>query len=148
MVVSHQFYALSWDEFDADCKILAEKLAAIRPWHSMVAITRGGLFPAGLIASWLNIRRIDTICLKTREDDHSQSDPTLLKPLADGWDDAGLLIIDDLVDSGLTAQLVREMFPAAHFASPYAKPAGRPFADTIVREFDQDVWIQFPWEKE
>jgi xanthine phosphoribosyltransferase len=93
MVVSHQFYALSWDEFDADCKILAEKLAAIRPWHSMVAITRGGLVPAGFVANLLNIRRIDTLSLQTRADDHSQAEPSWLKPAAKDWDDAGLLII-------------------------------------------------------
>ncbi|MBM3602315.1 MAG: xanthine phosphoribosyltransferase [Alphaproteobacteria bacterium] len=148
MVEPNQFYALSWDEFDADCKALAQKLAAIHPWHSMVAITRGGLVPAGFVANLLDIRRIDTLSLQTRADDHSQTDPSWLKPVAKDWDDAGLLIIDDLVDTGLTARLVREIFPSAHFASPYAKPAGRPFADTIVREFAQDVWIQFPWEKE
>ena len=146
--MAQKYYIVSWDQLHRDAKALAWRLLERGPWRGVVAITRGGLFPAGLIASWLNIRRIDTICLKTREDDHSQIEPTLLKPLADGWDDAGLLIIDDLVDSGLTAQLVRDFFPSAHFASPYAKPAGRPFADTIVREFDQDVWIQFPWEKE
>ena len=49
---------------------------------------------------------------------------TILKPIA--GDGAGYLIIDDLVDTGDTARAVREMLPKAHFATVYAKPAGRP----------------------
>ena len=37
---------------------------------------------------------------------------------------AGVLIIDDLVDTGATARVVREILPKAHFATVYAKPAG------------------------
>ncbi len=38
----------------------------------------------------------------------------------------GWLIVDDLVDTGVTARAVRAMLPEAHFATVYAKPAGRP----------------------
>ncbi|MDU0958794.1 MAG: xanthine phosphoribosyltransferase, partial [Bradyrhizobium sp.] len=58
----------------------------------------------------------------------------------------GLLIVDDLVDTGKTAQLVREMLPDAHFATVYAKPKGRPLVDTFITEVSQDTWIFFPWD--
>jgi xanthine phosphoribosyltransferase len=61
-------------------------------------------------------------------------------------DGAGFLLIDDLVDTGKTAQVVRQMLPKAHFATLYAKPAGRPFVDTCVKEFKQNKWIFFPWD--
>lgn len=66
----------------------------------------------------------------------------------DGGDGAGWLLIDDLVDTGKTAQLVRRMVPKAHFATLYAKPAGRPIVDTFVKEFKQNKWIHFPWDIE
>jgi hypothetical protein len=58
----------------------------------------------------------------------------------------GVLIVDDLVDTGKTAKVVRELLPGAHFATVYAKPMGRPMVDTFVTEVSQDTWIYFPWD--
>ena len=55
-------------------------------------------------------------------------------------------MIDDLVDTGKTAKVVRQLLPKAYFATLYAKPAGRPYVDTCVKEFKQDKWIFFPWD--
>jgi xanthine phosphoribosyltransferase len=57
-----------------------------------------------------------------------------------------VLIVDDLVDTGKTAKLVREILPKAHFATVYAKPMGRPLVDTFITEVSQDTWIFFPWD--
>ena len=78
----------------------------------------------------------------------NQSEAKILKHpdaniIADG---SGLVIIDDLVDSGKTMQLVKEMFPKAHYASVYAKPNGRKIVDTFITEVSQDTWIFFPWD--
>ncbi len=59
---------------------------------------------------------------------------------------AKILVVDDLVDTGATAKVVREMLPKAHFATVYAKPLGRPLVDTFVTEVSQDTWIYFPWD--
>jgi len=70
----------------------------------------------------------------------------LLKGVAGDGD--GFLLIDDLVDTGRTAHYVRQMLPKAHFATLYAKPAGRPIVDTCIKEFKQNKWIFFPWDIE
>ena len=57
-----------------------------------------------------------------------------------------MLIVDDLVDTGKTAKIVRDILPKAHFATVYAKPMGRPMVDTFVTEVSQDTWIYFPWD--
>ncbi len=51
-----------------------------------------------------------------------------------------------LVDTGATARVVREMLPKAHFATVYAKPAGRAIVDTFITEVSQDTWIFLPWD--
>ena len=79
------------------------------------------------------------------DDDRAPGRITVLKAIA--GDGTGLLIIDDLVDTGETARAVRDMLPKAHFATVYAKPAGRPLVDTFVTEVSQDTWIAFPWEQ-
>jgi xanthine phosphoribosyltransferase len=63
-------------------------------------------------------------------------------------DGEGYLLIDDLVDTGRTAQAVRQLLPKAYFATLYAKPAGRPIVDLFVKEFKQTKWIHFPWDIE
>jgi len=74
-----------------------------------------------------------------------QRDAEILKRIegtGEGW-----LIVDDLVDTGRTGRLVREMLPKAHFATVYAKPAGRSVVDTYITEVSQDTWILFPWDQ-
>jgi xanthine phosphoribosyltransferase len=61
-------------------------------------------------------------------------------------DGTGILVVDDLVDTGKTLELVRELYPRAHFATVYAKPQGRPMVDTFITEVSQDTWIFFPWD--
>ena len=73
------------------------------------------------------------------------------QPVVTKWPEAagdgtGFLIVDDLVDTGTTARVVREMLPKARFACVYAKPAGRPLADHVLTEVSQDTWIVLPWE--
>ena len=138
-------FPVSWDQLHRDARALAWRLADKGPWQGIVAITRGGLVPAAIVARELDVRLIDTICISSY-DHQAQGALALLKAptIADG----GILIIDDLVDTGKTARLVRERLPGAHFATVYAKPAGRPLVDTYVTEVSQDTWIFFPWDTE
>ena len=151
MTASYQkTFPVSWEELHRTAKALAWRLIGQGPnsgqWQGIVAITRGGLVPAAIIARELDIRLIDTVCMTSYTDDHNQGDITLLKGVA--GDGTGWLIIDDLVDTGKTAKYVRELLPKAHFATIYAKPAGRPLVDTFVTEVSQDTWIYFPWDIE
>ena len=101
--------------------------------------------PAAIVARELGIRLVETVCLASYEH-QTQGEPRVLKALE--GDGADWVIIDDLVDTGQTAAVVRRMLPKAHFASVYAKPAGRPLVDTFITEVSQDTWIFFPWDIE
>jgi xanthine phosphoribosyltransferase len=140
-----RYFPVSWDQLHRDAKALAWRLAELGPFNGIIAITRGGLVPAHIIARELDIRVIDTVCVSSY-DDTRQRDAVVLKG-ADG-DGSGWLIVDDLVDTGKTGRIVREMLPRAHFATVYAKPAGREVVDTFITEVSQDTWILFPWDSE
>ncbi len=140
-----RMFPVSWEELHRDSRALAWRLLEKGPWQGLVAITRGGMVPATVVARELDIRLIDTVCISSYED-RSQGKLNVLKR-ADG-DGEGWLIVDDLVDTGVTAKVVRAMLPKAHFATVYAKPAGRPLVDTFVTEVSQDTWILFPWDME
>ncbi|HET6438203.1 MAG TPA: xanthine phosphoribosyltransferase [Anaeromyxobacter sp.] len=141
---------ISWPELHRDARYLSSILAAMRDWKGIIAITRGGLVPAALVARELEVRLIDTVCVVSYgaetagKAEQSQGELRWLKRAegdGDGW-----LLIDDLVDTGKTARAVRETLPRAHFATLYAKPLGRPVVDTFVKEFKQEKWIYFPWD--
>ena len=143
---------ISWVELHRDSRHLSEVLHRKGPWKGIIAITRGGLVPAALVARELDIRLVDTICVTSYDAGAAgaaaqlQSEVTVLKGVAGDGD--GYLLIDDLVDTGRTARVVRELLPKAYFATLYAKPAGRPVIDLCIKEFKQNKWIHFPWDIE
>jgi len=138
-------FPISWEQLHRDSKALAWRLVDMKAWQGIVTITRGGLVPASIIARELEIRLVDTVCISSY-DERDQGASTILKSVdTDGED---WLLVDDLVDTGQTARIVREMLPKAHFATVYAKPEGRPLVDSFITEVSQDTWILFPWDTE
>jgi xanthine phosphoribosyltransferase len=145
--MAERYYAVTWDQLHRDARALAWRLMGNGPWRGIVAITRGGLIPAAIVARELEVRLIETVSIVTY-DEEKKGEPQVTKtPIAAG-DGEGFLIIDDLVDTGATARVVRALLPRAHFAAVYAKPAGRPLVDTFITEVSQDTWILFPWDTE
>jgi xanthine phosphoribosyltransferase len=149
--IPEKHFPVSWDQFHRDARALVWRLAGVGPFEAIVAVTRGGLVPAAIVARELGIRVIETVCVASYN--HvSQGELRLLKGVAEsvkalgGGDGERVLIVDDLVDTGKTARMVREMLPKAHFATVYAKPMGRPLVDTFITEVSQDTWIFFPWD--
>ena len=144
-------FHVSWDQIHRDSRALAWRLDGKGPengsWRAVVAITRGGMAPAMIVSRELDIRTVDTISVKSY-DHQSRSEAKVLKhPDAEMLGDGeGILIVDDLVDSGKTLELVRKLYPKAHFATVYAKPSGEPMVDTFVTGVSQDTWIFFPWD--
>lgn len=148
---SPKTFPVSWEELHRTAKALAWRLIGLKEWKGIIAVTRGGLVPAAVIARELDVRLIDTLCISSYDEGSAgegTAGKTQLLKSPHAGDGDGWLIVDDLVDTGNTAKAVRELLPKAHFATVYAKPAGRPLVDTFVTEVSQDTWIYFPWDIE
>ena len=146
-----KIFPVSWDQFHRDSRALAWRLYEAGPFAAVVAITRGGMVPAAIVARELNVRMIETVCVVSYQDYKNQGEIKVLKGvapevLAMHKQGKGVLIVDDLVDTGKTARVVRDLLPSAHFATVYAKPMGLPLIDTFITEVSQDTWIYFPWD--
>lgn len=144
-------FHVSWDQMHRDSRALAWRLDGKGPdggaWKAVVAITRGGMAPAMIVARELDIRIVDTVSVKSYDHQDQSGAKVLKAPDAEMMGDGtGILVIDDLVDSGKTLELVRDLYPKAHFATVYAKPKGNPMVDTFITEVSQDTWIFFPWD--
>ena len=146
-----KIFPVSWDQFHRDARALAWRLHEAGPFVAIVCITRGGLVPAAIVARELNVRLIETVCVASYQNFKKEAELKVIKGIgpevrALAAKGPRVLIVDDLVDTGKTARIVRDMLPAAHFATVYAKPMGRPLVDTFITEVSQDTWIYFPWD--
>lgn len=149
-------FHVSWDQLHRDARALAWRLDGHGPdnggWRAVVGITRGGMAPAMIVARELDIRTVDTISVKSYHSGGGKADQRREAEVLKAPDESvmgdgeGILVIDDLVDSGKTLELVRSMYPKAHFACVYAKPEGEKQADTYITSVSQDTWIFFPWD--
>jgi xanthine phosphoribosyltransferase len=135
-----------------NARALAWRLVDKGPWTGLIGVTRGGLVPAAVVARELDIRLIETVSIVSYRSDDSNPGQAeraeIVKYPNDVGDGDGWLVVDDLVDTGRTAAILRRLAPKAHFATVYAKPLGRPLVDTFITEVSQDTWIYFPWDVE
>ncbi len=145
--MAQKYYTVGWEQLHRDSKALAWRLMEHGPFRGVVAITRGGMIPAAIVARELECRLLETVSVVTY-DEESMGQPQVVKPPLAAGDGTGWLVVDDLVDTGTTAKVVRALLPQAHLATVYAKPAGKPLVDTFITEVSQDTWILFPWDTE
>ncbi|MBF0251944.1 MAG: xanthine phosphoribosyltransferase [Alphaproteobacteria bacterium] len=126
---------------------LGRRLTERGPWTGVVAVTRGGLIPAAIVARALGVRLVETLGLASYEGRERGALKILKLPeLAAAAEGEGWLVIDDLVDSGETLRKAREVLPRARYAVLYAKPDGLDAVDDFIVEAPQSTWIFFPWE--
>ena len=144
-------FAISWEEMHRNARALARSLIDKGPdggpWLGIVAVTRGGLIPAYIIARELDIKLIETLCISNYDHKDTHEVQILRKPdIKHGG--RGWLVVDDICDTGKTFQIAKQFLPNAHYASLYVKPQGAPEAHTYIGELTQDTWIFFPWYME
>lgn len=138
----------SWDEVRGECAILARKLADV-PVTTVLAVARGGLIPASIMAQMLRVSDVRACAFASYgEGLHAPRgalrctvppDPSLLSG-------DGVLVVDDLADTGQTMLQLARLLPGAVRCAPYAKPTGAPTLHLYSRQVPQHVWIKFPWE--
>ncbi len=138
-------FPITWEQMHRDAKILAHKIKDKFQFKTIVAITRGGLVPAAIIAKELEIDLIDTICLVKHKNQANLLVEQAIKTVENY--DEGLLIVDDIINTGNTAKLIRSLYPKAYFVALYTKPCGLDLVDDFTTQIDQDAWVIFPWEK-
>ncbi|WKE66355.1 xanthine phosphoribosyltransferase [Gallaecimonas kandeliae] len=139
-------YLVTWEAFHSAARELAARQLPAEQWKGIIAVTRGGMAPALVLARELGIHHIDTICISSYDHDQQRSLRVLKDADKGVGDGEGYLVVDDLVDSGDTARALRELFPKAKLVTVFAKPQGKPLVDEYVIDIAQDTWIEQPWD--
>ena len=139
-------YVVTWDMFQMHARKLSERLLPASQWKGIIAVSRGGLFPAAVLARELSIRHVETVCIASYHDHNNQGELQVLHAAQVPNGGEGFIIVDDLVDTGNTARAIREMYPNAKFVTVFAKPAGAELVDDYVIDIPQNTWIEQPWD--
>ena len=137
-------YVVTWDMFHMHARKLSERLLPASQWKGVIAVSRGGLFPAAVLARELGIRHVETVCIASYNHDEQGELQVLHAAQTDNGGE-GFIVIDDLVDTGNTARAIRQMYPNARFVTVFAKPAGAELVDDYVVDIPQNTWIEQPW---
>ena len=142
---------LSWQEYGEAARELSHRLreSGFRP-DIVLGIARGGLVLASSLAYALECKNLFSINVEFYTGEGTTlATPVVLPPYLDtsDLDDARVLVVDDVADTGKTLQLVMD-FCQGHVAEArsavlYQKPTTVLEADVVWRETDR--WIDFPW---
>ena len=139
-------YVVTWDMFQMHARKLSERLLPASQWKGIIAVSRGGLFPAAVLARELGLRHIETVCIASYHDHNNQGELQVLHAAQVPEGGEGFIVVDDLVDTGNTARAIRQMYPNAKFVTVFAKPAGAELVDDYVIDIPQNTWIEQPWD--
>jgi len=138
-------YIVTWDMLQIHTRKLANRLLKkIHSFNGIIAVSRGGLVPSALLARELGVRCVDTVCIESYNDYCLQKNRKIIKK-AEG-DGEKIIVIDDLVDTGGTAKIIRNLYPKAYFVTIFAKPMGRLLVDDYIIDIPQNIWIEQPWD--
>lgn len=123
---------LTWNDVDRLSLALARDLPAAAGFDSfdrVVGVSRGGLIPAVLIASHLQVKRVETVQVRLYDGGTRLDAPRLFgerpAPTGPGGDPSRTLVIDEILDSGRTMAFLRTMLPEATFAFLVARETER-----------------------
>jgi hypoxanthine phosphoribosyltransferase len=123
---------------------------------SMVAVARGGWFPARVLSDIFNSKGIavDIISVTTKfytSIGQRARRPVLLQELNQSLFDQSILIVDDVSDTGETLNFIEGYInwlgaKEVKIATVFMKPETKSIPHYFERQVSQDTWIVFPYE--
>jgi hypothetical protein len=143
---------VSWDDLDAFTAELASQVEG-RHFDVLLAIARGGLVPAGMLAYRLGIREI-LVAAVAAYDDHGAMAPTPLIihfPSDERFAGRDVLVVDEVWETGGTAVLVAELVRQAGgrptTAVLHYKPGRSRFAEAPDHHaVTTERWVVYPYK--
>lgn len=146
----------SWEIIEDLVTCLERNTRLAGEFHMIVAIGRGGWIPAVMLSHRLKIRTVIPIVAvgwggseeseESRTFRHPDTELSFMRPIYRLMHQAGVLVVDDICDTGETFKKLRRFLPLARFVTLMNKPEGGDHCNYSVRAVPQSSWVVFPWE--
>ncbi len=137
------------------CSILARRILANedqrqnRPLQMIVALSRGGLIP-GVELSHLLELPLTPICYSAKKGHGDNKNHLNILPKLPITDYNGIVLVDDIADSGHTLNEVQEYYAQTYkveTAVLYWKNSSVHVPTYYWKELEENSpWVEFPWE--
>ena len=152
----------SWKYIDRACKVIARECIdrEPQPIKRIVAMSRGGLPPAVILANYMDIREVISVGVRSYE---TKTDGSLdIQPpvvYQDAWHSCPviargepILLVDDISDKGTTFQYVIDKLrdstsSVIQTASIFIKDRTQYRPDYFYTNLPDSQWVEFPWEQ-
>lgn len=142
--------SLSWEQVNKDCRELAN---LIGPCDAIAAIGRGGLVPGTIISYIYDIPVVNFTIKSYNEFTAGELEFGQIPGFKfnSEFREKRVVIIDDLSDKGKTLLAARDYFESCEFtnfkfATLYIKKSTQFIPNFYIKEFDDIIWLDFPWE--
>jgi len=150
----HKF--VDWFEVITICKTFTQTCndRNINDFTDIVAIARGGLIPAQILAYRMKIPKIHSYGIKFYKDERLDDDPIVYQTPEEVFSDGHILVVDEVCDSGKTFEYVIDDLLSNNPASTvttfclHYKPCSTYKPDFVGETVDSKIWIDYPWDKE
>jgi hypoxanthine phosphoribosyltransferase len=148
---------VTWNEFEVACEIIKSKLDT--DVVKVAGIARGGMMVAGVLSYRLNCE-LSMINWQTRDITQTPENAIPIHQLYTSTE-GGLLIVDDIVDSGMTLQTLQNTMSAqqaiffdhqisVRYAACFVRRSvvdSNMFPNLIYGTIVEDgPWVNFPWD--
>ncbi len=145
-----QRVSITWEQIANDCADLANNFG---PCDAIVAIGRGGLIPGTIISYTLDVPMVN-LAIRSYHDFAAGEVKFGQIPglkFNSEFRDKRVVIVDDLSDKGNTLLAAKDYFESCEFtnfkfATLYIKRSTKFMPNFHVKEFDDNIWLDFPWE--
>lgn len=132
---------MNWDEFDAEMKLLAGKVRE-KP-DAIVAVVRGGLIPARLLARDLHVKDVYAITVR-----RVGSERKLTVDVVEDISGKHIILVEDMIETGRGLILAKEHLQSkgaiVKTACLYSMPTSEIVPDFFLKE--TTTVVHFPWE--
>lgn len=147
---------LTWDDVDRAARWWS-RLIARSEYDYIVGVARGGVIPATILSYRTEIPLL-TISVQTRNPDRSQSKPTIAieTGIRQILNEKSVLIVDDIIDSGLTIETIRSIIDKNPKNVNYASLVYNTNLNIDPPEYQYHIidrstdqsWVTFPWDNQ
>ncbi len=140
----------SYENFKQDTNELINKVKEYNP-DAIVAIARGGLTIAHLMAEGLDIRNVQSLRTELYDKTDKRDNITIFNR-CEFKDVSRVLVVDDIADSGETFKAIMELLECENKDIEF-KSAALFYKKTSIYEphfwiNEANEWIEFFWEKD
>ncbi len=139
----------TWNQLTKDCLALGKKLG-LKKFDCLVAVSRGGLIPATLLAYILNIKKIYVIGYSYYLRPGVRGKLKKISGPGKRIKNNRVLLVDEKTDSGETlwaaTQLLKKKKNRVVSATLHWEPKSRIKPNYFAHQI-KDIWIVYPWDE-